>query len=75
VGDFLMSRNRKPLYRLAKSPVLWERRVAILAITGSSETTIRRYAGNQRILLRDKEDLIQKAVGWMLRESEKGPAC
>ena len=31
VGDFLMRRSRKPLYKLAHSPVLWNRRVAILA--------------------------------------------
>jgi 3-methyladenine DNA glycosylase AlkD len=30
-GDFLMRRNRKPLYRLARSPALWDRRIAILA--------------------------------------------
>ncbi|NTV58260.1 MAG: DNA alkylation repair protein [Deltaproteobacteria bacterium] len=72
VGDFLMSRNRRPLYRLAKSPVLWERRVAILA----THRFIRERQFDDtleisEILLRDKEDLIQKAVGWMLREVGK----
>jgi 3-methyladenine DNA glycosylase AlkD len=71
-GDFLMDRSRKPLYGLARSPVLWKRRIAILA-------TFRFIKAQQfddtlqisELLLRDKEDLIQKAVGWMLREVGK----
>jgi 3-methyladenine DNA glycosylase AlkD len=72
VGDFLMNRSRKPLYRLAHSPVLWERRIAILATfhfikRQQFDETLR----ISEILLWDKEDLIQKAVGWMLREVGK----
>ena len=72
VGDFLINRNRKPLYRLAHSRVLWERRVAILATfqfikQQQFDETLR----ISEILLCDKEDLIQKAVGWMLREVGK----
>ena len=72
VGDFLMDRSRKPLYGLAHSPVLWKRRIAILATfrfikEQQFDDTLR----ISEILLRDKEDLIQKAVGWMLREVGK----
>ncbi len=72
VGDFLMRRSRKPLYGLAHSPVLWKRRIAILATfrfikEQQFDDTLR----ISEILLRDKEDLIQKAVGWMLREVGK----
>jgi len=72
VGDFLMNRSRKPLYRLARSPVLWERRVAILATL----QFIRQQQFDEtlricEILISDKEDLIHKAVGWMLREVGK----
>jgi 3-methyladenine DNA glycosylase AlkD len=72
VGDYLMTRSRKPLYRLARSSLLWERRVAILATfrfirEGEFGDTL----GISKILLRDEEDLIQKAVGWMLREVGK----
>ncbi len=69
VGAHLFTRNRKPLYKLAKSKSLWERRIAIL----STFYFIRRNESNETleiadILLNDKEDLMHKAVGWMLRE-------
>jgi len=72
VGGYLETRSRKPLYRLAKSPSLWERRISILA-TG---WFIWRddFADTLRIaekLLKDREDLVHKAVGWMLREVGK----
>ena len=72
VGAFLWSRNRKPLYVLAKSPSLWERRIAVL----STFHFIRQndFADALRIselMLRDEHDLIHKAVGWMLREIGK----
>jgi 3-methyladenine DNA glycosylase AlkD len=57
------------LTRLATSPSLWERRIAIMA----TFHFIRKgeFAETQRVadlLLHDKQDLIHKAVGWMLRE-------
>lgn len=72
VGGYLETRSRKPLDRLAKSASLWERRISILA----THWFIRRgdFADTLRIagkLLGDKEDLIHKAVGWMLREVGK----
>jgi 3-methyladenine DNA glycosylase AlkD len=72
VGAFLMERSKKPLYQLAKAKSLWERRIAVLAtfyfIRGNKFSDSLKIAG---ILLRDKEDLIHKAVGWMLREVGK----
>lgn len=72
VGDFLMKRSREPLYRLACSPSLWERRIAILATfqfikSHQFDETLR----IGKILISDQEDLIHKAVGWMLREVGK----
>lgn len=69
VGAFLLDKDRRPLRKLAKSPVLWERRIAIIATQhfirrGDFSETLR----IARILLLDREDLIHKAVGWMLRE-------
>jgi 3-methyladenine DNA glycosylase AlkD len=67
-----MDKSRKPLYSLAESKFLWERRIAVLAtlhfirqnqFTDTMEIT--------ELLLRDKEDLIHKAAGWMLREVGK----
>ena len=72
VGAFLMERSKKPLYQLVKAKSLWERRIAVLAtfyfIRGNKFSDSLKIAG---ILLRDKEDLIHKAVGWMLREVGK----
>lgn len=67
-----MDRSRASLHRLAKSKSLWERRIAIV----SSHYLIARghFADTLRmaeLLLDDKEDLIYKAVGWMLREVGK----
>jgi 3-methyladenine DNA glycosylase AlkD len=72
VGGYLENRSRKPLDRLAKSTSLWERRISILA----THWFIRHgdFADTFRIaekLLGDEEDLISKAVGWMLREVGK----
>jgi 3-methyladenine DNA glycosylase AlkD len=72
VGGFLADRSRKPLDRLAASPSLWERRISIVA----THYFIRRgeFSDTLRIaerLLEDREDLIHKAVGWMLREVGK----
>jgi 3-methyladenine DNA glycosylase AlkD len=72
VGHYLRDRNKDPLTRLTASPVLWERRIAIMATfafikVGNFDETLR----IARLLLGDREDLIQKAVGWMLREVGK----
>ena len=77
VGAFLMERSRKPLYQLTKSKILWERRIAVLAtfyfIKNNQFDDSLKIAG---ILLQDKEDLIHKAVGWMLREvGKRNIAC
>ena len=61
-----------PLSRLAGSACLWERRIAIVATwyfirRGDFADTLRLAA----LLLGDREDLIHKAVGWMLREVGK----
>ncbi len=69
VGAYLEQRNRAVLYELARSPHLWSRRVAIIATfwfikRGSFADTLR----IAELLLDDDEDLIHKAVGWMLRE-------
>ncbi len=72
VGGFLANGSKKKLYELAQSKYLWERRIAILAtfyfIRDNSFDDILKIA---KILLSDKEDLIHKATGWMLREAAK----
>ena len=72
VGAYLFGRSRMPLYRLARSGDLWERRISIV----STFYFIRYndYAdslGLAEVLLNDGHDLIHKAVGWVLREVGK----
>jgi 3-methyladenine DNA glycosylase AlkD len=72
VGGYLADQSREPLDLLAASPSLWERRISIVA----THYFIRRddFADTIRIaerLLADRQDLIHKAVGWMLREVGK----
>lgn len=72
VGPYLMNKSKRPLYRLAKSKNIWERRIAIM----STLHFIRQHDFSEtlkiaEILISDKEDLIHKAVGWMLREVGK----
>ena len=71
-GAYLYERSRRPLHRLARSKLIWERRIAIVA----THHFIRQhdFADTLTIaerLLDDREDLIHKAVGWMLREIGK----
>ena len=67
-----VSSPRHILIKLARSKNLWERRISILATyyfikNGKFRETLK----IAEILLQDKHDLIQKAVGWMLREVGK----
>jgi 3-methyladenine DNA glycosylase AlkD len=72
VGEFLWQRDKRPLHRLAKSKNLWERRIAIMATFHFIKRNV--FSETLKIsemLLSDDEDLIHKAVGWMLREVGK----
>lgn len=72
IGEHLLDRERAPLYRLAQSGSMWERRIAIVAtlrfIRNGEFTDTLAIADK---LLNDKEDLLHKATGWMLREIGK----
>ena len=72
VGAYLEKKSKKVLYELARSEVLWDRRIAMMA----TFRYIRKHSFSEtlkiaEILIHDHEDLIQKAVGWMLREIGK----
>jgi 3-methyladenine DNA glycosylase AlkD len=72
VGRHLVDGDRRLLRRLARSKLLWERRIAIVA-------TLYFIRANQfadtleiaALLLGERADLIHKATGWMLREVGK----
>lgn len=69
VGAYLFERSKRPLYRLAKSKDLWERRIAMIA----TYHFIRHGEFDDALAIAerlrdDHHDLIHRAVGWMLRE-------
>jgi 3-methyladenine DNA glycosylase AlkD len=72
VGDYLLDKDRDVLYKLAKSKLLWNKRISIVAtfkfIRNNEFKDTLKIAS---ILLNDKHDLIHKSVGWMLREVGK----
>jgi 3-methyladenine DNA glycosylase AlkD len=72
VGPHLLRRSRSWLYQLARSPSLWDRRIAILATfsfirAGDFADALKLTAH----FLDDEHDLMHKACGWMLREIGK----
>lgn len=69
LGDYLYDRDKKILYRFARSKNLWKKRIALLATFGFiKKVDFRDAFVLTEILLHDTHDLIHKAVGWMLRE-------
>lgn len=74
VGDYLIDNPVlvKIIYNLARSRDLWERRVAMIATLAFIQAEkFEHVVAIAEILIDDEEDLIQKAVGWMLREMGK----
>ena len=67
-GSYLYDKPHDMLYKLARSKNVWERRTAILSTCyfirqGDTSDSFK----IAEILVNDKEDLIHKATGWMLR--------
>jgi 3-methyladenine DNA glycosylase AlkD len=78
VGRYMFDNERKnplvkeKLFNLANSENIWKKRISVLATFSFIKNN--RFAESleiAEILLRDKHDLIHKAVGWMLREVGK----
>ena len=76
-GCYLFDKDRKVLYNLVKSENFWERRIAIVSTSyfirqNDTADTFKISA----LLINDKEDLVQKGTGWMLRSAgDKNPAA
>lgn len=72
VGSFLNDKDTRPLYKLSRSKNLWERRISIISTHYFIKND--KFGDTLKIseiLLTDRQDLIHKAVGWMLREVGK----
>lgn len=73
LGSYLNNTDdRSVLYEMVKSPIMWEQRIAVVSTlmlirNGQYGDTVRLA----EMLLNTNHDLIQKAVGWMLREVGK----
>jgi 3-methyladenine DNA glycosylase AlkD len=72
VGAYLKDKDKSILYKLSKSNSMWDRRIAIVSTyhfikQNQFDDTLK----ISETLLSDQEDLIHKAVGWMLREVGK----
>lgn len=72
VGPHLEDKPKDILFKLATSQNLWERRISMISTFYFIKTQKPGIALEiAEILINDKHDLIQKAVGWMLREIGK----
>jgi len=72
IGPHEAQGDRRLLFALARSNDLWQKRVGVMSAfyylyQGDPKTTL----ALAEILLHDEHDLIQKAVGWQLRELGK----
>ncbi len=72
VGEYLWEKDKNILLELAHSPVMWDRRIAMVSTHAfirkqNFEWTLRLAT----IFLQDSHDLMHKATGWSLREVGK----
>ncbi len=72
IGDYLLDKGKDLLYEYAQSKNLWEKRIAVIATyTFIRKGDLLHTFTISDLLLNDKNDLIHKGVGWMLREAGK----
>lgn len=72
LGEYLIDKDRKILYKMASSSLLWDRRIAVLSTFAFiAKNDFRDSLKIAELLLKDRHDLMHKAVGWMLREIGK----
>lgn len=72
IGEYLLDKPKDILYKLAKSKNIWERRTSIVATYAFiKKSQIEDTFKIAEILINDKEELINKAVGSWIREAGK----
>ena len=72
LGVWLDDKDRQLLYTLARSPKLWEQRIAIVTCMHFvRKGDFKDCLAIADLLLHHPHDLIHKAVGWLLRETGK----
>ncbi|MDD5606355.1 MAG: DNA alkylation repair protein [Candidatus Pacebacteria bacterium] len=72
IGAYLFDKKRDILYKLVRSNNIWEKRIAIIStFYFIKNNDFKDTFKISSILLQDNHYLIQKAVGWMLREIGK----
>ncbi len=72
LGRYLEHRSRDILYDFARSENLWIRRIAMITCNSFiKQNDFKEAFSIAEILIQDQEDIIQKAVGWMLKEIGK----
>ncbi|MBQ6069395.1 MAG: DNA alkylation repair protein [Bacteroidales bacterium] len=73
LGNWLLDKDRQVLYELARhGKTMWEQRIAMVScMTFVRHNQFDDCLAISDILLYHKEDLIHKAVGWLLREVGK----
>lgn len=72
LGNYYLDKSKDIFYDLALSNNLWKRRVAIVStFEFIRNNNFKDTLMLSKLLINDKEDLIHKACGWMLREVGK----
>lgn len=72
VGEYLVDKDRSVLYKLVKSSLLWDQRIAVVCTYAFIRRgDLKDIFALSELLLNYKHDLMHKATGWMLREAGK----
>jgi 3-methyladenine DNA glycosylase AlkD len=67
-GRYLADKPRDIMYQMARSDNMWEQRTAIVSTAHFiRQNDLADTFSIAEILLHDKEDLVHKATGWLLR--------
>ncbi len=70
MGEYVQTHPEKILYKFALSKDIWEKRTAMVAtLAYIKRGELKETYKVAELLLHDSHDLVQKAVGWILKEA------